>query len=68
MEGGFGLTPLMGAVGTKPAGGSVDPRRDALVGRGVGSTGNSIRRKFRFYEFDFRKFQELLLKQFCLEV
>ena len=29
----------------------------------VGPTGNFILRKFRFYEFDFRKFQELLLKQ-----
>ena len=29
----------------------------------VGPTGNFILRKCRFYEFDFRKFQELLLRQ-----
>ena len=29
----------------------------------VGPTGNFILRKFRFYEFDFPKFQELLIKQ-----
>ena len=29
----------------------------------VGPTGNFILGKFRFYEFDFRNFQELLIKQ-----
>ena len=29
----------------------------------VGRTENFVLRKFRFYEFDFRKFQELLIKQ-----